>query len=630
MRSFRIGKTLKIRWAILTGGAPEPLEGRDLRLEISSGNRFRREVPFTVDSNVAECEFQGTEQRYVGSYAVTMWENRGKENQTVVDRCDAFCLVACSCEERSEDAAETNLNVETLELGSSNLEAGVPGMSAYELFKRHNPDSELTEEEYAAAPVQAAGAALAAVEAVGETEAKVKQGEQTREQAERGREAAERNRASDERQRVQAEQTRVKNESTRQMAETGRQAAETKREENTAMAVRNCEDASRNAEDEVARVRTLADNPPKIVEVEGVKYWAFWDEASQQYVASENRADVGDALLFSPQQLSTSQQSQALSNAGLPTFAVRYDELGGKRVLTADEHALLLSSVLLKVLDTPYGDMILVYGGHISADRYRRYTAAMDNTSLLWVEYDIERQLFNPFLQRYFRDITSVTTSRQAWNSSMQAQARENISAVGYLQLAATLGTEADNWPLVLTTSLGEVQAAYTQFRAAPGRYRWSLAIHSLSGGNPFVEETELEPLHRDDGGLELQFTSKRSGMRYALVLTIADGTVTAATVEYLGNVGGEIVERIEGPEVVLDTVGGYIYECGELASLTLRTVEDSPREAVVTFRSGAVPTELVLPQSLGVVGYAVPQPGRAYEISVRNNIAVIVYSQQA
>lgn len=330
------------------------------------------------------------------------------------------------------------------------------------------------------------------------------------------------------------------------------------------------------------------------------------------------------------QELPVSGQMQALSNAGLPTFAVRYDELGGKRMLTADEHALLLSSVLLKVLDTPYGDMILVYGGHISVDRYRRYTVAMDNTSLLWVEYNIERRVFNPFLQRYFRDITAVTTTRQTWNASQQAQTRENISSVGYLCLEATLGTEADNWPLVLTTSLGEVQAAYTQFRAAPGRYRWSLAIHSLSGGYPFVEEAELEPLHRDDGGLELQFTSKRSGMRYALVLTIADGTVTAATVEYIGNVGGVIVERIEGPEVVLDSVGGYIYECGELASLTLRTVEDSPREAVVTFRSGAVPTELVLPLSLGVVGYAVPQPGRAYEISVRNNIAVIVYSQQA
>lgn len=205
MRSYRIGKTLKIRWGILTGGKSEPLSGRDLRLEIATGSRFRRNVPFEADDSVAEFLFQGSEQRYVGAYTLTMWENRGKENQTVVDRCDAFCLVACSCEESAESADEPNLDVETLELGTSNLEAGVPGMSAYELFKRHNPDSALTEEEYAEAPV------------------------------------------------VEAD-----------------------------------------------RAAALADNPPKIVEVEGVQYWAFWSEATKQYVTSEypargEKGDPGDS-----------------------------------------------------------------------------------------------------------------------------------------------------------------------------------------------------------------------------------------------------------------------------------------------------------------------------------------------
>lgn len=176
----------------MTGGKSEPLSGRDLRLEIATGSRFRRNVPFEADDSVAEFLFQGSEQRYVGAYTLTMWENRGKENQTVVDRCDAFCLVACSCEESAESADEPNLDVETLELGTSNLETGVPGMSAYELFKRHNPDSALTEEEYAEAPV------------------------------------------------VEAD-----------------------------------------------RAAALADNPPKIVEVEGVQYWAFWNEATKQYVTSE-------------------------------------------------------------------------------------------------------------------------------------------------------------------------------------------------------------------------------------------------------------------------------------------------------------------------------------------------------
>lgn len=342
MRSYRIGKTLKIRWGILTGGKSEPLSGRDLRLEIATGSRFRRNVPFEADDSVAEFLFQGSEQRYVGAYTLTMWENRGKENQTVVDRCDAFCLVACSCEESAESADEPNLDVETLELGSSNLETGVPGMSAYELFKRHNPDSALTEEQYAEAPVQAAEAALVMVEQLEKTEASVTKAEHTREQAEQGREASERARATAEQarvtaeqQRTLAEQTRVTNESSRQTAETGRQAAETKREENTSEAIRNCKTATQEAEDEAARVRTLADNPPKIVEVDGVKYWAFWDEATGQYVPSENRADVGDAVLFSPQALAPQQQEQARLNIGAQTEHVFEDIRNDERSMYA-------------------------------------------------------------------------------------------------------------------------------------------------------------------------------------------------------------------------------------------------------------------------------------------------------
>lgn len=313
---------MKIRWSILTGGEPEPLAGRDLTLEISSGNRVRTTLSFVADGNVAAFVFEGSEQRYVGPYTVTMWENLGKEGQTVVDRCDAFCLVARSCEEAESGSAEDqDLEIESLDLGTSNFEAGVPGSSAYELFKKYNPDSELTEEEYAEAPVHAAGVALAMVEQLEETEVEVKQAEQLRKQAEQGREAseqaratAEQGRVAAEQQRTLAEQTRVTNESARQTAEAGRQAAETKREENTAEAIRNSEEATRKAEDEAARVRILADNPPKIVEVDGAKYWATWNEALGQYVVSENRADVGDAVLFSPQVLTPQQQEQARKN----------------------------------------------------------------------------------------------------------------------------------------------------------------------------------------------------------------------------------------------------------------------------------------------------------------------------
>nr|WP_122121093.1 hypothetical protein [Alistipes megaguti] len=298
MRSYRIGKTLKIRWTILSGGAPEPLAGRDLTLEISSGTRVRTTLPFVADGNVAVFYYQGRDQRFAGTYTVTMWENYAKEGQTVVDRCDAFALVGRSCEEvRTTDS---DLGEGELEIEPADLEIGVPGMSAYELYIRHNPDSQLTEEEYAESPVQAAGAALAAIEQLEETEASVKQAEQLRVQSEQGREASEQARATAEQarvtaeqQRVLAEQTRAVNESARQKAEAGRQAAETKREENTAEAIRNSEEATRKAEDEAARVRTLADSPPKIVEVNGMAYWAFYDLETEQYVTSPHRADDG-------------------------------------------------------------------------------------------------------------------------------------------------------------------------------------------------------------------------------------------------------------------------------------------------------------------------------------------------
>ena len=192
----------------------------------------------------------------------------------------------------------------------------------------------------AEAPVQAAGVALAMIEQLEETDAAVKQVEQLREQAEQGREASEQVRATAEQarvtaeqQRTLAEQTRVTNESARQTAEAGRQAAETKREQNTSAAILNSEEATRKAEDEAARVRTLADNPPKIVEGDGARYWAFWDEATEQYVTSENRADVGDAVLFSPQELNAEQRAQVQTNIGVKNAV---DVIGAGDIRTID------------------------------------------------------------------------------------------------------------------------------------------------------------------------------------------------------------------------------------------------------------------------------------------------------
>lgn len=51
--------------------------------------------------------------------------------------------------------------------------------------------------------------------------------------------------------------------------------------------------AAENSNTQTARVEKLADNPPKIVEVDGMAYWAFYDLETQKYVTSEFRADDG-------------------------------------------------------------------------------------------------------------------------------------------------------------------------------------------------------------------------------------------------------------------------------------------------------------------------------------------------
>lgn len=104
----------------------------------------------------------------------------------------------------------------------------------------------------------------------------------------------------------------------------------------------------------------------------------------------------------------------------------------------------------------------------------------------------------------------------------------------------------------------------------------------------------------------------------------IGDGITPWNGLRYMDEV---CIENISGSSVVLDVAGGHTYLCGTLASLTLRSVVDSPREAVIRFRSGAVAATLSLPDTLEVVGYSVPAANMTYEINIASNRAVIVGS---
>lgn len=123
MRKIRIGKDIEIRWTILTNGSAVPLDGRDLHLVISNAYSGNIPLPFVIsddDPTLVVAIFRGADQKSTGKYRLTLWENFGKDGQTVVDYCDAFALVSTTCEE--SDADPGNLETVTVDLGTGDLQ----------------------------------------------------------------------------------------------------------------------------------------------------------------------------------------------------------------------------------------------------------------------------------------------------------------------------------------------------------------------------------------------------------------------------------------------------------------------------------------------------------------------------
>ena len=120
MKRIRIGKDFSMRWEITTDGVAMPLEGRDLTVELKSPIGTVSNIPFRVDSNVIIMTYYGYEQTLVGEYSVTLWENKGKPAQNVVDAVRAFKLVRTSPEE--DDFMSGDLQIESVDLGTENFD----------------------------------------------------------------------------------------------------------------------------------------------------------------------------------------------------------------------------------------------------------------------------------------------------------------------------------------------------------------------------------------------------------------------------------------------------------------------------------------------------------------------------
>ena len=111
---IRRGNTIVVRWSVLTNGEAMSLEGRDLRIFISSTAMRHEVTDYAIEGHEITFKWEGTEQRHAGRYDLTLYENYGKANQSVVDACNAFTLVERSCQ-ASQDSSD-NIAVEYVEL----------------------------------------------------------------------------------------------------------------------------------------------------------------------------------------------------------------------------------------------------------------------------------------------------------------------------------------------------------------------------------------------------------------------------------------------------------------------------------------------------------------------------------
>lgn len=233
MKTFRIGNEIQVRWPILTNGNETPLTGRNLKLFLSDDTgRKPREITFDTEDNYVYFTYSPLEQKHVGVYFLTLFEDMGTERQLCVDTC-AFRLVAHSYEIPSD------MKAEELELGAREVTA-IRGRSAYEIAVFYGYEG--TEEEWAAQyntvltsvetmqeQVAESRETLGRVQTLEQELIAIHNEEEIRKQTENARKEAEVGREKAEQDRVEAEEARMLAEQGRVEAEEARVAEERER-----------------------------------------------------------------------------------------------------------------------------------------------------------------------------------------------------------------------------------------------------------------------------------------------------------------------------------------------------------------------------------------------------------------
>ena len=258
MEKIRLGNDIEMRWSIFTrdgdNKVPYDLEGRALTLSVVN-RTGESEIEFFAEGNIVTGVFRGRDQKILGKHGVILRENNGEDGMRTVDACDAFELVACSCEEALGSPGTIQLFHLTFDTTVGAITGTIDPILNYE--------AEQAEAERKANEIIRKADEEQRIENENQRDADEtlrKIAEEARESAEQERKAGEDLREANEAARIASEEARSSAEAIRAADEAARTEAETARKEAEAARV---EAEKARAEAETARVEAEAERQAK-------------------------------------------------------------------------------------------------------------------------------------------------------------------------------------------------------------------------------------------------------------------------------------------------------------------------------------------------------------------------------
>lgn len=111
MKKIRIGNDIQLR----LHSEDATLEGRALSVYLSTLLGRWEVKDFTIEGDTLAFTFPGKEQRLLGTYVITVFENKDEDGMRAVDICDAFKLVARTCQTGGYDTCPDHLETITMD-----------------------------------------------------------------------------------------------------------------------------------------------------------------------------------------------------------------------------------------------------------------------------------------------------------------------------------------------------------------------------------------------------------------------------------------------------------------------------------------------------------------------------------